>query len=188
MSTYASILQITPKVAFAMKKSEVREVAKNKIYTIDSEFKAHGKSAGPSGTAKNALASGVKETAAVCLNLILPFAALGHFKLGKKKTAITQVILCCLALIVPMCIADAFVGVILCYVTGFFYNMLVGLWNKLVGIKNSAKAAINLTNPYIQWKNLTETEHFTSREYYTEYISMLNEREAHYLQIIKYCK
>ena len=188
MSTYASILQITPEVASAMKKSEVREVAKNEIYTIDSEFKSQGKSAGLGGTAKNALASGVKETAAGCLNLILPLAALGHFKMGKKKTAIPQVILCCLALIVPMCIADAFVGVILCYVVGFFYNMLVGLWNKLVGIKNSAKAAINLTNPYIQWKNLTEPEHFTSREYYTEYMTMLNEREAHYLQIIKCCK
>lgn len=188
MNTYTSILQITPAVASAMKKSEVREVARNEIYAIDSEFKAQGKSAGLGGSAKNALASGVKETAAGCLNLILPFAALGHYKMGKKKTAITQVILCCLALIVPMCIADAFTGVILCYVVGFVYNLLVGLWNKLVSIKNSAKAAINLTNPYIQWKNLTEPEHFTSKEYYTEYITMLNEREAHYLQIIKCCK
>ncbi len=188
MSTYTSIFQITPEIASTMKKSQVRQIAKAEIDALDEQFKAEGKGVGVTGTTKNALASEVKSTAAGCLNLILPFAALGHFKMGKKKTAITQVVLCCLSLLIPICTGDVAMGLVLCYVVGFLYNAVLRIWNRLVEFKNSTKALVNLTNPYIQEKEWTYPEHFTAQQYYDEYIALLNEREAHYLQIIKLCK
>lgn len=188
MNSYTSILQITPEIASTMKKSEVRKVAKDEIDAIEERFKAEGKGVGVSGTAKNALATEVKDTAAGCLNLILPFAALGHFKMGKKKTAITQVVLCCLSLLVPVCTGDAAIGVVLCYIVGFVYNFILKIWNRLVEVKNSTKALVNLTNPYIQTKEWTYPEQFSAQQFYDEYIALLDEREAHYLQIIKLCK
>ena len=188
MSTYSSILEVTPEIASTMKKSEVRKIATDEIDAIDDRFEAEGKGVGLGGTAKNALASEVKGTALGCLNLLLPFAALGHFKMGRKKAAITQVILCCLSLIIISANFGMVGGVVGCYVVGFAYNTILKIWDRCVELKNSAKALVNIANPYIRNKELTFPEQFSAKQYYDEYIALLDEREAHYLQIIKLCK
>lgn len=199
MSTYQSVLDITPEIAPSLTKDEVSKVVHAEINAIDDRFKAEGKSAGLGKTAKNALASGAKEVAEGaknmglgCLNMLLPFAALGFFMRGKKKTAITQVVLCSLALIVPMCAGSVVGGVVACYVVGILYIAALALWGKIMDAKqqfSDAKNALsNFNNPYFHWKSLTSPEHFTAPEHYNEYIALLDEREAHYLQIIKLCK
>lgn len=188
MSTYSSILEVTPEIASTMKKSEVRKIATDEIDAIDDRFEAEGKGVGLGGTAKNALASEVKGTALGCLNLLLPFAALGHFKMGRKKAAITQVVLCCLSLIIISASFGMVGGVVGCYVVGFAYNTILKIWDRCVELKNSAKALVNIANPYIRNKQLTFPEQFSAKQYYDEYIALLDEREAHYLQIIKLCK
>ena len=188
MNTYSSILEVTPEIASTMKKSEVRKIATDEIDAIDNRFEAEGKGVGVAGTAKNTLTSEVKGTALGCLNLLLPFAALGHFKMGRKKTAITQIVLCCLSLIIISANFGMVGGVVGLYVVGFVYNTILKIWNRCVELKNSAKALVNIANPYIRTKELTFPEQFSAKQYYDEYIALLDEREAHYLQIIKLCR
>lgn len=210
MSTYKSVMEITPEIAPTLKKSEVVDVANEEIDAIDARFKAEGKSASLAGVAKNALASGAKEAAAEmaagakslglgCLNLLIPFAALGFFMSGKKKTAITQVVLCCLSAIIVICVGGVAGGIITGYVVGFLYFAALALWNKVVDAKNKLVDAKNqlvaakdslakLNNPFTGHKNLTEKEHFTAPEHYEEYMGLLNEREEHFQVIYKLCK
>lgn len=196
MNTYTSILEITPAIAATMKKAQVRQVAGEEIDAIDNRFEAEGKSVGLGRTAKNAVATEVKGMAATVLNVLIPFAAPGHFMMGRKKTAITQIILCCLSLLFPLCtsagpnigLGEVIIGLVLCYIVGFVYNIIMWFLSKLIDLKNSAKTLLNITNPYIQWKSITYPEQFSAQQYYDEYLALLNEREAHYKQIIKLCK
>ena len=210
MSSYKSVMEITAEIAPTLKKSEVVEVAKEEIDAIDARFKAEGKSASLAGVAKNALASSAKEAAAEmaagakslglgCLNLLIPFAALGFFMSGKKKTAITQVVLCCLSAFIVICVGGVAGGIITGYVVGFLYFAALALWNKVVDAKNKLVDAKNqiaaakdslskLNNPFTGHKNLTEKEHFTAPEHYEEYMGLLNEREEHFQVIYKLCK
>ncbi|MBQ7022488.1 MAG: hypothetical protein IJN29_02835 [Akkermansia sp.] len=210
MSTYKSVMEITTAIAPTLQKSEVVKVADEEIDAIDARFKAEGKSANLAGVAKNALASGAKEAAAElangakslglgCLNLLIPFAALGFFMSGKKKTAITQVVLCCLSAIIVMCVGGVIGGIICGYVVGFLYIAALALWNKIVDAKNqlvdvknqfaAAKDSLSkINNPFTAHKNLTEKEHFTAPEHYEEYMGLLNEREEHFQAIYKLCK
>lgn len=203
MSTYKSVMEITAEVAATLQKSEVVKVANEEINAIDTRFEAEGKSASLAGAAKNALASGAKEAAAelaagakrfglTCLNLLIPFAALGFFMSGKKKTAITQVVLCCLAAIIVMCTGGVAGGIATGYVVGILYVAAIALWNKILAAKEKLVAAkdslTKLNNPFTACKNLTEKEHFTAPEHYEEYMALLNEREAHFQIIYKLCK
>lgn len=188
MSTYQSILEISAEIAPTLTKKEVRKIASDEIDAIDARFKAENKSVNMKGVARNSLASAGKDMASGCLNIALPFTALGHFMRGNKKTAITQLIICGLSLIIPICAGEIIMGIALCYVMGFVIALALRIWDAILETKKAAKGIMNLTNPYIQWKNLTAPEHFSAIEHYNEYMNTLSRLEEHYVTIIKLCK
>lgn len=188
MSTYQSILEISAEIAPTLTKKEVRKIACDEVDAIDARFKAENKFVNMKGVARNSIASASKDKASGCLNIALPFTALGHFMKGNKKTAITQLIICGLSLIIPICSGEIIMGIALCYVMGFVIALALQLWDIILEAKRTAKLIMNLTNPYILWKSLTLPERFTAIEHYNEYMNTLSRLEEHYVTIIKLCK
>lgn len=193
---YNSVLEITQEAAKSMTKKELKAVSEKELCAIDDRFKAEGKSVGIAGVAKNALKSGAKEAvsgmAFGCLNLILPFTAIGYFKKGNKKTAIAQLVICDGALIGLGLTSGWVVGLIACYVLGavYFYvmNKVLGFISDAKEAKRSLKGSLSINNVFTAHLYLTEVEHFKTPADHKEYVDLLKEREAHVNMLLKAMK
>ncbi len=200
---YNSVLEITQEAAKSITKKELKAVSEKELCAIDDRFKAEGKSVGIAGVAKNAFKNEAKEAvsgmALGCLNLMLPFAALGYFKKGKKKTAIAQLVICDGALIGLGLTSGWVVGLIACYVLGAVYSFVM---SKVLGFISDAKEAISdakeatrsikgalsFNNVFTAHLALTEVEHFKTPADHKEYVDLLKEREAHVNMLLKAMK
>lgn len=186
-----SILELGAEEAAEMSRAELRDLACEEIAAVEGRARAEGRRTGLLGAARNTVVFKARDLGLGCLNVLLPFLALGCFLGGRRWTGVAQVLLCAGALAAGYALSGWWLGLLLCYAAGVLFCFLVSLGEKLRDARACALALREVVqkgvNPYVPLRSLACPEHFASRAFYEEYVAWAEVCARRYEELLRLC-